>query len=368
MRRDRIFNSRGTRLLRRHVPRSENVSVLFLLVALVALVVWITTTRNDFDPRDRDLPIELLHDRSSAISIYNRPLKLWVEPGQAAPGASFDLGPFPALTVDANWQPVGRVKRYRADNLYEKINGEAEKFIKQGFVELAFLRLRSPADGAEIALELFDQGDLGGSLGVFAEHAAGRSVEERGGVSFFMTGAGVIGRKDNYFFRAAGDRRSESIAAKATSLVAAFADLGAGAVEGAQAPDRPAGFVLLRDRLGIAEADIQFQESNVFQLDFAQRFWFGATGLEDARVFVHFAEDADRARALVDALLVEQGYEYDEVSSDGDHTVLRHRFIDTYFVVARRGRYVFGLDMMPDTETVPTWLARIERNLIDDET
>ncbi|MGB5466059.1 MAG: DUF6599 family protein, partial [Sedimenticolaceae bacterium] len=190
MRRQRLFNSHRSRLLRNHVPGSENLSVALIFLALIALVVWVTTTRDDFDPTERDLPIELLGDNSAQIEIYNRPLRPWREPGQPMAGAAFDLGPFPPPTLDADWQPVGRVKRFQPDNLYEKINGEAEKFIKQGFIELAFLRLRSADDSSEIAIELFDQGGLSGSLGIFSEHAAGRPIEERDGVSFFATGAG----------------------------------------------------------------------------------------------------------------------------------------------------------------------------------
>ena len=177
MRHDRVFNSHKSRLMRTRIPGSENLSVALIALLLIGLGAWVTTTRDDFDPTERDLAIELLGDNSRQIQIYNRPLKPWVEPGQQVAGAAFDLGPFPAHTLDDEWQPVGRVKRFQKDNLYEKINGEAEKFIKQGFVELAFLRLQSADDASEIAIELFDQGDLSGSLAVFSEHAAGRAVD-----------------------------------------------------------------------------------------------------------------------------------------------------------------------------------------------
>ena len=149
MRRDRVFNSHKSRLMRTHIPGSEKLSVALIFLALIALGAWVTTTRDDFDPTERDLPMELLGDNSRQIEIYNRPLQPWIEPGQQLAGAAFDLGPFPARTLDDEWQPVGRVKRFQADNLYEKINGEAEKFIKQGFVELAFLRLRAADDAGE---------------------------------------------------------------------------------------------------------------------------------------------------------------------------------------------------------------------------
>lgn len=368
MPRDTIISARSPRLLRTHISRTENVSVALLLFALLALIAWVMSTRDNFDPDERDLPIELQTSTADKIPIYNRPLKLWVDPSQPVTAAAFDLGPFPAQTLDSEWQPVGRVKRFQADNLYEKINGEAEKFIRQGFVELAYLLLRSTRDGSEIAIELFDQGELGGSLGVFAEHAAGRAVQESGGVTFFTTQAGVIGRTGQYFFRAAGDRKSESITDKATDLVTAFGTLGAASTSADGAGELPAGFALLNQRLGIAEADIQFQESNVFQYDFAKRFWFGNTGSGgDARVFLHTAEDAAAAQALLAAILEEQRYDYEELGTDGDTSTFRHRFLSTYFVITRQGRYVYGMENLADVQAAADWLARIGENLSDEE-
>ncbi len=366
----RIFNTRRPRLLRTYIPRSENVSVIVILFAMLSLVAWIVTRQNDFDPAERDLPIELLYENTAPeIEIYTRPLELWVEPGQAVTAAALDLDPFPSATLDEDWQPVGRVKHFQADNLYQKINGEAEKFIKQGFVELSYVVLRSAADGSEIAIELFDQGDLGGSLGIFAEHAAGRPVAERQGVSFFTTSAGVIGRKDRFFFRAAGDRQSRAITDKAARLVEAFAALGGPPAAAAEAAQVPAGFALLRNRLGIAEADIQFQESNAFQYDFASRFWFGNAGLDDAaRVFVHVADDPQAAADLFAALVDEQAYEYDQLESQGSYTLFRHRFLNTYFAVASDGRYVYGAEQLIDKDAADTLIARLSESIDDDET
>ena len=369
MPRDHIFSVRRPRLLRTQIPLAENISVALVGIALLALIAWVMSAGNDFDPAERDLPIELQLSNAREIHIYNPPLKPWVDPAQPAIAGALDLKLFPAETLDSEWQPVGRVKRFQADNLYEKINGEAEKFIKQGFVELAYLLLRSSRDGSEIAIELFDQGDLAGSLGVFAEHAAGRAVRESDGVSFFTTGAGVIGRTDRYFFRAAGDRNSEAIAGKALGLVKAFGALGAAPpATGTPEPEAPAGFALLNQRLGIPEKYIQFQERNVFQYDFARRFWFADAGLDgEARVFLHIDEDAAGAEALVSALLEEQRYDYEEVASDDGATTLRHRFLKTYFVITRKANFVFGLEQLADRAAAADWLARIRESLSDEE-
>jgi len=369
MRHNNVFTHHRTKLMRSHIPRGENLSVALIFIGLIAVAAWVITTRDNFDPGERDLAVELLGDNSLQIDIYHRPLKPWVEPGQQLAAAAFDLGPFPAATLDSDWQPVGRVRRFQADNLYEKINGEAEKFIKQGFVELAFLRVRSASDGSEIAIELFDQGDLGGSLGIFSDHTGGQSIDNRDGVSFVSTGAGAIGRNGRYFFRIAGDRSGQAISDKTTSLIAAFAQLGgAPAAVTVQQETLPAGFLLLRRRLGIAETDIQFEESNVFQYDFAQDFWFGKADLGgDARMFIHSADSADAAGDLIGAVLEEHSYEYDQLESAGDHVLLRHRYLGTYFAIMRRGSHVYGIEKSPGTAGMSALLGRIGKELDDEE-
>ena len=371
MRHDNVITHHKTRLMRTHIPGSENLSVALIFIALIALGAWVMTTREDFDPSERDLAVELLGDNSLQIEIYHRPLKPWIEPGQQIMGAAFDLGPFPSATLDADWQPVGRVRRFQANNLYEKINGEAEKFIKQGFVELAFLRVRSVSDNSEIAIELFDQGDLGGSLGIFSEHTAGQAVENRDGVSFVANQAGAIGRKGRYFFRIAGDQSSAAITDKAGRLMTAFAELDrdpATVKIQEETQTVPPGFALLSQRLGIAETDIQFQESNVFQYDFAQDFWFGKAGIGgDARLFIHIADSAGAAGDLLASLAEEHSYEYDELESEGSHTLFRHRFLGSYFAVAQRGKYIYGVEESQDPAPIAALLGRISEYLVDDE-
>ena len=155
MKRDVIFNTRRRRLLRTTIPAGEGAVGLVVLGLLVGVVAWVLGQRDAFDPDRRDLPLELLEAERPVIEIYKRPLKPWIEPGTelalAAPGAA--LAPFPEALADTAWQPKGRVRGFGPDNLYEKINGEAEKFLKQGFVSMHYLVLRH-GEGAELSIEL----------------------------------------------------------------------------------------------------------------------------------------------------------------------------------------------------------------------
>jgi hypothetical protein len=229
--------------------------------------------------------------------------------------------------------------------------------------------LRSTSDSSEIAIELFDQGNLSGSLGIFSEHTAGQPVENRDGVSFVAHEAGAIGRQGRYFFRIAGDRSSAAITDKASSLVTVFAQLDLNpATETIHEKTMPAGFALLNQRLGIAEADIQFQESNVFQYDFAQRFWFGNVGIGgEARLFIHIADSASAAEDLIAALAEEHRYEYDELESEGSYFLFRHRYLGSYFAAAQRGKVVYGVEKSQDVTAIAALLGRISGHLSDDE-
>ncbi|MCB1740277.1 MAG: hypothetical protein KDK91_07905, partial [Gammaproteobacteria bacterium] len=235
MPREAVFNRLRHRPLRPRVPRAERFSALLVLAALTLVVLWVLGRGDDYDPEVRDLPLAVLEQRGPPITLYTPPLLRWQDPALGGPASDLATrvsdaathGLFPAAVFESPWQLDGRVRRFQADNLYEKINGEAEKFLKRGFVAMDYAVLRGPDDAGTIAIELFDQGDFGGSSGVFESHVgSGRRPALRDQVSYVLTGIGVIGRVGQYFFRAAGDRENSAIKAKAEQLVTAFASLG----------------------------------------------------------------------------------------------------------------------------------------------
>lgn len=356
-----IFNSRRHRLLRKLVPVGENVVSLIVLGALALIVLWVVSQREHYDDATRHLSPELLRGERPRIEIYTPPLKPWMEPGTATAPAP-ELGLFPPAILQDEWTLSGRVRQFDAGNLYEKINGEAEKFLKHGFRAMHYAVLRSPGDGAELAIELYDQGDVGGSTGIFAAHgAADREVREREGVAFFNTSVGMIGRKGRFFFRAAGDRVNETVTAKAAQLVEAFAAL-------EDSPQvLPEGLRLLVQDMGVAESDVALLSENAFQLDFARDFWFARLpDAADAELFVHHAVSAKAASALLDALVQEQRYDYEEVASDTPWIVLRHGFLGTYFAIGRRGRILFGVHRMMHRDRIGPLMQRFAETVRDD--
>ena len=356
-----VFNTRRHRVLRNWVPVGENIISLLVLGTLVLIVLWAIGLRESYDPDVRELAPELLASAKPEIAIYTPPLKSWAEPGTLS-APTLELGPYPTAILDDAWTLAGRIRRFETGNLYEKINGEAEKFFAHGFQSMHYAVLRAP-DGAELAIELYDQGDVGGSTGIFAAHgAAERDVHERSGVVFFNTSIGVIGRKGRFFFRAAGDRESEDVSAKAQQLVAAFA-----ALESAATDTMPEGLRLLTQAMGVAESDAALIAENAFQLDFAKDFWFGRLpDTEDAEIFVHIADSEQSASALLSDLIEEQRYDYQAVTAATPWTTLRHSVLGTYFAVGRRGPIVFGVHRFQDADGIGALMERFEAGLQDE--
>lgn len=341
-----IFNHKRRVLRRDLITSSENFSALLLLLALLLAGLWFLSQEDVYDPWERDLSQEQLLQSQPASTLYSPPLKLWQDPTSPSPRSQLDIEPFPERIVDSNWQSRGRISRFDPGNLYEKINGEAEKFIRQGFRQLHYLVLRSAAGGEEIAIELFDHGDIAGSSGIFADHRSESSrVVSRGPVHYFETGVGMIGRKGPYFFRVAADREGSEINAKVQQLVEAFADL----AEDTQ--ELPLAYRILTDSLQLPDEAISFQAKNVFQLGSVDSFWFATLDPEEsARAFLHLGNSAQASQELYQAILAEQQYDYEIVQELEDLVILKHGFLNTFFIMQQTGAFILGMENLTDVE------------------
>ncbi|MFW2367380.1 MAG: DUF6599 family protein [Desulforhopalus sp.] len=328
------------------------------MFSLAAIVLWVTTRKNLYDPALQDVSLEALEQVSSSIVLYQRPFKPWQLPDKTNSVQNVDLGIFPDSVASDRWRPKSRVKTFTPQNLYVKINGEAERFLRHDFKKLSFLVLQSSDQIEEISIELYNQGSIAGSSGVFAEHRSPESqIKQDGPNTYFESSMGLIGRKDHFFYRIAGNRSSESIRKKSRQLVQSFSHL--------PAPESTVafGFQLLQE-LDIKPAEIRHQAVNVFQYDFAKDFWFGKPDTTaQTEVFVHRAETTNSALELLTRILEEHQYEYQIIRRTENFTLLQHNFLKSYFLIAVQDSFVFGADKTPDQKTSFHLLDMIGRAL-----
>ena len=352
----RIINLKTTRLLRKHVSTTENRVTLLLLFALAGLVLWVALQRNQYDPQTRDLSMDQLTAAPDAIQLYHRPLKHWSETGSIP--VELSIEPFPASIVDQDWSAKSRVKQFSADTLFEKINGEADKFLQLGFQTLYYLVLISE-DRQEIAIELFDQTDMRNSMGIFATHLSGEeSMQQEGEAIYFLTSIGAIGRAGQYFFRIAGTEQSDRIRNKSEQIVLALEDLAV------SQESTPLAVRIFSDVFNIASAQIAFEGQNVFQYDFVNEVWFGTLETStNTRLFIHEGNSSDEVGALFRTLLEELQYDYEVVEKSDNQVVLVHNYLKNYFVMSRKDKMLFGVENIAELVAVPNIMQRLEQEL-----
>ncbi|MCP4295347.1 MAG: hypothetical protein GY786_07050 [Proteobacteria bacterium] len=340
------------KVLRKKIPHLENRVVLLLFLVLLILVYWVGLQKNNYDPAERDLSLNQLQNQKKAIKLYSFPLKKWRDPTHPGKPENLNLGNFPQEILDQRWKTKRDVKIFSPDNLYEKINGEAPKFLRQGFKRLDYLELEM--GNLEISIELYELTKEGGSMGLFSDHAQNsKKIEESSGVIYFLTSIGAIGRVDRFFFRLLGSRKDPEIDGKTQQILKAFSSLSTSGNSDTN-PDR-----FLRDRFGLPAKAISFQKSNVFQLDFANEFWFGRLSPDnETTVFLHDSISEKKAADLFRNILEEQLYEHEKIDISESKAVLRHQFLKTYFVLVRDKQRLFGIEQLEDPDQIREILSR----------
>ncbi len=366
----RIFNGKKRRLLRTRIPGAEVASGVGLLGVLALTIGWIAAQGDNFNAAERDLPYEVLAARPVEDRLYRLPVRPWVPPGAAfssgAVGRRVDLGLFPGEILAGGWAISSRPRRFGADNLYEKINGEADKFIRQGFRELHYIALKAPGGKDEISIELFDQGSFAGGLGIFSAHRSGdRKILREGQTLYYTTPVGAIGFNGRYFFRIAGNAATSAVQGKTGELVRAFAGLrGQGKGDGAM----PLGFRVFTAGLGMDPARISYQARNVFQYDFARDFWFGSLKAgKPGRLFLHRAASAQAARLLFGRIAGEHGEDHKVLKRTNNRVLMRHGFLKTHFAMTVKGPLVYGVENEPDAGRTASLLTNLARALRDEK-
>lgn len=354
MARERVFNPLKRKVLRKRISSAETRFGVAFIVLLAATGVWIFAQKSNFNPADRDISIEVLETDSVEDTLYQKPLKLWQEPGTATGGpAQVNLGLFPASILNDGWTVDGRVESYDPDNLYEKINGAAEQYLSFGFEKLHYVTV-GQGDNF-VTIEIYDQGSFPNTLGIFAaQRDESRSVVTKDNLFYYPTPIGAVGGLGRYYFKIAAGSSAELAVAKAGNLLEVLAGLPAGA------NSTPRATTILTLDLDVPFDQLAYVPTGAFQYGFAEDFWFGSSDTTaDARFFVHQAATSEAATTMFQQLVQEQGYEYSEIESTVDRAIFQHDFLNTFFMIEVSGKLVFGIDGSLNRQAAESDLQRI---------
>lgn len=355
----KIFNTKKRRVNRKYIPVSESISSISILVLIILMVFWVRTQKDNFNPTHRDIAISQLTNNEQPITLYHRPLKRWSESGFSQNNQGSDLAIFPKGMLNNNWQLKKSVKQFDKDNLFEKINGEAERFLRHQFKRLYFLNLIHNATQNEIDIELYDQGGIPGSMGIFSEHRSKDSqVREENGIYYFESSFGAIGRVENYFFRISGLNKNKATRDKIKQVISDLSEL-------SKTEEKiEFGIFIFKDILKISPSDISHKSHNVFQYDFAQDFWFAKPDSQKkARLFVHEGKSPRAVADLFEQLKTELEYEYTVTEQSSMFLLGRHNFLKTYFTMIIQDQYLYGFENAQDFDELAKFMETIKQEL-----
>jgi len=355
----KVFNPKKRRLNRKTIPANETISSVIILIFLTILIFWILGEKYHFNPSDRDIDISLLSQNLQSKALYHKPLKQWLEPGFEPENRELSLAVFPKSILDNDWQIKKRLKQFNRDNLFEKINGEAERFLDHHFKKLYYLNLVHHNQQDEIDIELYDQGGIPGSMGIFSEHRSeGNQIRQEKGVIFFETAIGAIGRVENYFFRISGLNKNEITSNKIGLIANNLSEL-------AKVEEKiDFGIFIFKEKLKIPDVDISHKSQNVFQYDFARDFWFAKPNPQSkARLFVHKDKTSNAVSDLFKQLKTEFEYEFTIIEHTPDFLLAEHNFLKTYFSMIKQDNYLFGFENATQLESMAHYIETLKKEL-----
>ena len=359
MKSQKIFNPKKRRPNRKVILLSDTISSLVILGFLAALVFWVLGQKNHFNPADRDLNINQLSQISKSTPLYHKPLKRWTESGFDQKKAEPKLAVFPKSILSNEWQVKKRIKQFNRDNLFEKINGEAERFLDYHFKNLFYLNLVHRNQQDEIDIELYDQGGIPGSMGIFSEHRSeGNLIKKEKNVIYFETAIGAIGRVENYFFRISGLNKNEITRNKIVQIANNFSEL----VKVEEKIDF--GIFIFKEKLKIPDTDISHKSQNVFQYDFAQDFWFAKPDPQNkGRLFVHENTTSNAVSELFNQLKIEIEYEFTIIEQTPNSLLAKHNFLKSYFSMIKQDKYLIGFENAKQFKSMANYIKILKKEL-----
>jgi len=119
----------------------------------------------------------------------------------AASGASA-VNPFPAPSCAEGWEIDGKVEHYTRDNLFDRINGEAEAYFPYGFDLLAYARYASRRDPrAAVDADVYRMGSPLDAFGIYAGYRNRENLSVPIGGGGALSPSRLLFHQGRYFVR-----------------------------------------------------------------------------------------------------------------------------------------------------------------------
>jgi hypothetical protein len=174
------------------VSRTEKtVGVVIVLLVAVIVAIFVLQVATD-----RDYLFEVAEQAYTPTAAAG--VGSWPGAEPAPAGEAQSLFPDPGLD---GWHVPRQVERFAADNLYVKIDGRADAYMKFGVVGLTFGRYYH-SDGAERTVDVYwyDMGTPANALGMYWSEEApdatpvsfGQAGYQVGGAVFFCQGSSYV--------------------------------------------------------------------------------------------------------------------------------------------------------------------------------
>ncbi|MBD3180380.1 MAG: hypothetical protein GF417_12855 [Candidatus Latescibacteria bacterium] len=120
------------------------------------------------------------------------------------------------------WSPQGEMAVYHADNLWEYINGSAEKFMSYDFVETAAQDFASE-DGMELKVEVYQHGSSRMAFGIYSQFSMGKKDNGEIGTLSFAGGYSLHFWKGDYYVKVSLFEKSEYLSERMKEFAHAIA-------------------------------------------------------------------------------------------------------------------------------------------------
>ncbi|RMG15025.1 MAG: hypothetical protein D6731_09185 [Planctomycetota bacterium] len=193
------------------------------------------------------------------------------------------------------------------------------------------------------------------ALGLYAEQRGDRPVDRIGPVALTPNALGASGVVGRYVFHLLCPREDPELARTARTIALRLAPLGAN-------EDPPQPFRILTGVLGLPFSAIAYQAENAFQYDFARDVWFARSGASQ-RLFLHRAASPQAAASLYRTFHEAQEEDFETLSHPPSQSTCRHPYLKTFFAIAHRGPYLFGVEDAPDPGACEEALQRLTGSL-----